>query len=148
MLVNRSTLGKAAWLTAISFFHAGFEALAVNELRYLQLHENKVGRIAMLLAFSSSCPRSPCLLTLMFTFSTVWKLTSQLRLSSVHLVFVHRCGLFDCCASCSFSTYNTHDLFIIVFLVAQCSVTWYILWGVHDWDVATAAFLRSGKTLN
>ena len=27
----------------ISFFHAAFEALAVNELRYLQLHEEKYG---------------------------------------------------------------------------------------------------------
>lgn len=31
------------WLHTISFFHAAFEALAVNELRYLQLHEEKYG---------------------------------------------------------------------------------------------------------
>ena len=30
------------WLHTISFFHAAFEALAVNELRYLQLKEVKV----------------------------------------------------------------------------------------------------------
>ena len=30
------------WLHNISFFHAAFEALAVNELRYLQLKEMKV----------------------------------------------------------------------------------------------------------
>ena len=31
------------WLHTVSFFHAAFEALAVNELRYLQLHEEKYG---------------------------------------------------------------------------------------------------------
>jgi len=31
------------WLHTVSFFHAAFEALAVNELRYLQLKEIKVG---------------------------------------------------------------------------------------------------------
>ena len=31
------------WLHTISFLHAAFEALAVNELRYLQLHEEKYG---------------------------------------------------------------------------------------------------------
>jgi len=30
------------WLHTVSFFHAAFEALAVNELRYLQLKEIKV----------------------------------------------------------------------------------------------------------
>jgi hypothetical protein len=30
------------WLHTISFFHAAFEALAVNELRFLQLKEDKV----------------------------------------------------------------------------------------------------------
>jgi hypothetical protein len=31
------------WLHTISFFHAAFEALAVNELRHLQLKERKYG---------------------------------------------------------------------------------------------------------
>jgi hypothetical protein len=35
------------WLHTISFFHAAFEALAVNELRYLQLKQVKV-RIILL----------------------------------------------------------------------------------------------------
>ncbi|PAV16171.1 abc transporter [Pyrrhoderma noxium] len=43
LLVNRESLGKASWLSTISFFHAAFEALAVNELRYLQLREVKYG---------------------------------------------------------------------------------------------------------
>ena len=30
------------WMQTLSFFHAGYEALLVNELRYLQLVENKV----------------------------------------------------------------------------------------------------------
>lgn len=32
------------WMQTTSFFHAGYEALLVNELRYLQLIEHKVGR--------------------------------------------------------------------------------------------------------
>ena len=31
------------WLQTLSFFHAGYEALLVNELRYLQLVERKFG---------------------------------------------------------------------------------------------------------
>jgi hypothetical protein len=31
------------WLQTLSFFHAGYEALLVNELRYLQLIEHKFG---------------------------------------------------------------------------------------------------------
>jgi hypothetical protein len=31
------------WMQTGSFFHAGYEALLVNELRYLQLIEHKVG---------------------------------------------------------------------------------------------------------
>lgn len=30
------------WMLTFSFFHAGYEALLVNELRYLQLIERKV----------------------------------------------------------------------------------------------------------
>lgn len=30
------------WMQTLSFFHAGYEALLVNELRYLQLIERKV----------------------------------------------------------------------------------------------------------
>jgi hypothetical protein len=43
LLINRETVVPAfQWLHTISFFHAAFEALAVNELRYLQLKEIKV----------------------------------------------------------------------------------------------------------
>ncbi len=31
------------WMQTLSFFHAGYEALLVNELRYLQLIERKFG---------------------------------------------------------------------------------------------------------
>lgn len=44
LLINRESLSPAfQWLHTVSFFHAAFEALAVNELRYLQLKEVKVG---------------------------------------------------------------------------------------------------------
>lgn len=44
LLVNRETLNPSfQWLHDISFFHAAYEALAVNELRYLQLKQSKVG---------------------------------------------------------------------------------------------------------
>lgn len=43
LLINRDSMSVAfRWLHNISFFHAAFEALAVNELRYLQLKEMKV----------------------------------------------------------------------------------------------------------
>jgi hypothetical protein len=43
LLINRDTVIKPLqWLHTVSFFHAAFEALAVNELRYLQLKEVKV----------------------------------------------------------------------------------------------------------
>ncbi|KAI0091068.1 hypothetical protein BDY19DRAFT_984096 [Irpex rosettiformis] len=44
LLVNRETLHPAfQWLHDISFFHAAYEALAVNELKYLQLKQMKYG---------------------------------------------------------------------------------------------------------
>jgi len=44
LLINKDTLGAGLqWLLTISFFHAAFEALAVNELRYLQLKEVRYG---------------------------------------------------------------------------------------------------------
>ncbi|KXN86065.1 putative ATP-dependent permease [Leucoagaricus sp. SymC.cos] len=44
LLINRDTVPAFfQWLHTISFFHAAFEALAVNELRYLQLKEVKYG---------------------------------------------------------------------------------------------------------
>ncbi|KAH7921598.1 hypothetical protein BV22DRAFT_1132146 [Leucogyrophana mollusca] len=44
LLINRDTVTPVLqWLHTISFFHAAFEALAVNELRYLQLKEIKYG---------------------------------------------------------------------------------------------------------
>ncbi|THH03355.1 hypothetical protein EW146_g10457, partial [Bondarzewia mesenterica] len=43
LLINRSKVRPwLQWLHTISFFHAAFEALAVNELRYLQLKEIQV----------------------------------------------------------------------------------------------------------
>jgi hypothetical protein len=43
LLINRDTVIKPLqWLHTISFFHAAFEAVAMNELRYLQLKEVKV----------------------------------------------------------------------------------------------------------
>ncbi|KAJ8518665.1 hypothetical protein ONZ45_g4292 [Pleurotus djamor] len=44
LLINRESVPVfLQWLHTISFFHAAFEALAVNELRYLQLKETKYG---------------------------------------------------------------------------------------------------------
>jgi len=44
LLINKDILGKSLqWLLTTSFFHAAYEALAVNELKYLQLKETKVG---------------------------------------------------------------------------------------------------------
>ena len=44
LLINRDSLNPMfQWLHTVSFFHAAYEALAVNELRYLQLKEKKYG---------------------------------------------------------------------------------------------------------
>ncbi|KAB5594904.1 ATP-dependent permease [Ceratobasidium theobromae] len=44
LLINRDSIPQALeWLYYVSFFHAGFEALAVNELKYLTLRQNKFG---------------------------------------------------------------------------------------------------------
>jgi ABC-type multidrug transport system ATPase subunit len=44
LLINRDSVPPAiSWLHTISFYHAAFEGLAVNELRYLQLKETKYG---------------------------------------------------------------------------------------------------------
>lgn len=44
LLVNREKLPLGVgWLQTISFFHAAFEGLLVNELRYLQLKDHKYG---------------------------------------------------------------------------------------------------------
>jgi len=44
LLINRESVPYyLQWLHTISFFHAAFEGLAVNELRYLQLKEVKYG---------------------------------------------------------------------------------------------------------
>ncbi|KAJ7234181.1 hypothetical protein B0H12DRAFT_1143058 [Mycena haematopus] len=44
LLINRESVPVAfRWLHTVSFFHAAFEALAVNELRYLHLTETKYG---------------------------------------------------------------------------------------------------------
>jgi len=44
LLINRESVSPwVSWIHNISFFHAAYEALAVNELRYLQLKEHKYG---------------------------------------------------------------------------------------------------------
>ncbi|KAF8343642.1 P-loop containing nucleoside triphosphate hydrolase protein, partial [Amanita rubescens] len=42
-LTTAAVIKPLQWLHTVSFFHAAFEALAVNELRYLQLKEVKYG---------------------------------------------------------------------------------------------------------
>ncbi|KAI0783919.1 hypothetical protein BC629DRAFT_1582504 [Irpex lacteus] len=43
LLVNREPAPGFQWLHDVSFFHAAYEALAVNELKYLQLKQKKYG---------------------------------------------------------------------------------------------------------
>jgi ABC-type multidrug transport system permease subunit len=43
LLMNYDKVPRAfKWMLTTSFFHAAYEALLVNELRYLQLIEHKV----------------------------------------------------------------------------------------------------------
>lgn len=49
LLINRDSINQYLdWLHTISFFHAAYEALAVNELRYLSLKEVKVSVFSVL----------------------------------------------------------------------------------------------------
>lgn len=42
LLINRDKLPRwLRWLETFSFFHAAFEALLVNEVRYLQLKDHR-----------------------------------------------------------------------------------------------------------
>lgn len=44
LLINRDKLPwYLQWLETTSFFHAAFEALLVNEVRYLQLKDHRYG---------------------------------------------------------------------------------------------------------
>jgi hypothetical protein len=48
-LINRNTVPSyLRWLITGSFFHAAYEAMAVNELRYLKLTERKVCSLSLL----------------------------------------------------------------------------------------------------
>lgn len=44
-----------AWMETVSFFHAAYEALLVNELRYLQLIERKFGLDIQVPSAASEC---------------------------------------------------------------------------------------------
>jgi hypothetical protein len=47
LLMNYDKVPRAfKWMLTTSFFHAAYEALLVNELRYLQLIEHKVSQLA------------------------------------------------------------------------------------------------------
>jgi hypothetical protein len=46
LLMNYDKVPRAfKWMLTTSFFHAAYEALLVNELRYLQLIEHKVSKV-------------------------------------------------------------------------------------------------------
>jgi len=48
LLINRDTVSPYVdWLHTFSFYHAAFEGMAVNELRYLSLKEIKVGATSL-----------------------------------------------------------------------------------------------------
>ena len=56
LLINRESITPAfRWLHTVSFFHAAFEALAVNELRWLQLKEIKVRTFVPVNGLNSHC---------------------------------------------------------------------------------------------
>src|SRR5579863_9375694 len=80
LLINRSKVKPwLQWLHTVSFFHAAFEALAVNELRFLQLKEDKV---------SSAFPPNVGL-RLIQVHSTELSSMSPLLRSSPRLVCAH-----------------------------------------------------------
>ena len=48
LLMNYDRVPKGLrWMQTTSFFHAAYEGLLVNELRYLQLIEHKVSRLSV-----------------------------------------------------------------------------------------------------
>jgi hypothetical protein len=67
------------WMQTTSFFHAGYEALLVNELRYLQLIEHKV-------SWTADVVRSPVLNAPLAFPSLVWIYKYPRQPSCHHLV--------------------------------------------------------------
>jgi hypothetical protein len=53
LLINRDTVSPYVdWLHTFSFYHAAFEGMAVNELRYLSLKEIKVRATSFCIYFT------------------------------------------------------------------------------------------------
>jgi hypothetical protein len=72
LLINREKVPYyLRWLLTVSFFHAAYEAMIVNELRYLKLHEVKVRTCVGVIRNTS----------LTMTYSTVSSLTFRRRAS-------------------------------------------------------------------
>lgn len=56
------------WMLTTSFFHAGYEALLVNELRYLQLVERKFGLDIQVPSATSKFYPPPLIFLIFFLF--------------------------------------------------------------------------------
>lgn len=56
------------WMLTFSFFHAAYEALLVNELRYLQLIEHKFGLDIQVPSATSESPYSAGLTAVLSSF--------------------------------------------------------------------------------
>ncbi len=56
LLMNYDRVAEGLrWMLTLSFFHAAYEALLVNELRYLQLIEHKFGLDIQVPSATSEC---------------------------------------------------------------------------------------------
>lgn len=66
------------WLKEMSFFHHGLEAMLVNEMRQLQLHDNKYGLVIEI-------PAATIISTFGFDASAYWR--DMTKLSSMFLMF-------------------------------------------------------------
>jgi hypothetical protein len=131
LLINADTLPPAiSWLNRASFFHAAFEALAVNELRTLQLTENKASHFPATL-FYSKFP------------ATVW---SRNRCSfGSNLADVRSESPRECTPFAFFELLRLTCAPGI--LVAGYCDTLHLLRGVHRLQHALTAILRSGTAI-
>ncbi|KAF8475713.1 ATP-binding cassette sub-family G member 2 [Kalaharituber pfeilii] len=84
LLLNHDSIPKSAlWLQTVSIFHYGFEALIVNEVRYLTLREHKLG-------LEIEVPGATILSTFGFSSLAFWKDAAGLAIfSGVFIVLAY-----------------------------------------------------------
>ena len=137
LLVNRETLHPLLqWFHTFSFFHAAFEALAVNELRYLQLKQKSVSHFNLF----SGLSRLQTLFILQFSVDL------DVPAATILSMFGLRAGVSDVRPSDALSIADL-ALRIAVILVAKRRTLRHILRNVHIHQLPYSPLLCQGEAI-